>query len=256
MRRIARKPVSPRTLTYLAAALLATTLATGRSHAQVLYQYDDGQTNDAVGISGGTIPYDIIWLNRFPVQPGGEVIARIRASFGRPLDPNVNTYNGRAVTALLYEDTNGGSTTDAVLRASVPGTIQNAGVIPSAFVDFDIPDTLVNGNFLVGILARNVPQGSFLAAVDLDTPVPGVSFAGFTIGTPLNENNLASIPAGQYGAIESFGLPSQNWLVRAEGIAVPEPGSLVLVGLAATGGLGWLRRRATKKPVSVSACLS
>lgn len=246
MRRIARIPVTTRSLTYLAAALLTATLATGRSHAQVVYQYDDGQTDDSVGVSGGATPYDIIWLNRFPVQPGGEVITRIRASFGRPLDPNVNTYNGRAVTALLYEDTNGGSTTDAVLRTSVPGTIQSAGLIPSAFVEFDIPDTMVTGNFLVGILARSVPQGSFLAAVDLTNPVPGVSFAGFQIGTSINENNLASIPAGQYGSIESFGLPSQNWLVRAEGRAVPEPGSLVLVGLAATGGLGWFRRRATK----------
>lgn len=237
--------MSTRTWTYLAAALLAATLVTGRSHAQVFYQYDSGQADDSVGVSGGPTPYDIIWLNLFPVQPGGEVITRIRASFGSPTDPLAFTYNGRAVTALLYEDTNGGSTTDAVLRASVAGTIQSAGLTPSVFVDFSIPPTLVTGNFLVGILARSVPQGSFLAASDTIDPVfLGVSFGGFQIGTPINENNLASIPAGQYGPIESFGTP-QNWLVRAEGIAVPEPGSLSLMVLGACA-FGWTRRRAVQ----------
>jgi len=235
-----------RTLTYFAAAFLTATLATRRSHAQIVYQYDDGQANDATGVSGGPTPYSIIWLNLFPVQPGGEVITRIRASFGRPFDPLIGSYNGLAVTALLYEDTNGGSTTDAVLRTSATGTIQNAGSIPSAFVDFDIPPTLVTGNLLAGILARNLPQGYFVAAADTTNPVPGVSFVGFTIGTPLNENNLASL-GGNYGGVENFGL-SQNWLVRAVGTTVPEPGSLGLMALSACA-LGCVRRRAVRAMV-------
>lgn len=232
-----------RTTTFFAGALLAALLGTANTYGQVTYAHDDSQAENGVGITG-TTPFDIIWLNLFPVQSGGEVITNIRASFGSPTD--VRVYNGLPVTALLYEDTNGGSTTDAVLRASVPGTIQNANSLVSAFVDFDIPDTLVNGNFLVGILARNVPGGNgFIAAIDeTDPDVAGVSFAGFTVGTPLNENNLASLGAN-YGTIEGFGLPG-NWLVQANAVAVPEPASMSLVALGACA-FGWSRRRAARK---------
>lgn len=227
----------------MVAVVIGATMSTARSHAGIIYQHDDGQAEDVTGVSGGPTPYSIIWLNLFSAQPGGEVITKISASFARAFDPLLASYNGRTVTALLYEDANGGPTTDAVLRATATGTIQNAGLIPSAFVDFDIPPTMVTGSFLVGVLARDLPQGNYVAAADTTSPTPGVSFIGFLVGTPLNENNLASLGAN-YRGVEGFGL-TQNWLVRAVGNPVPEPGSL---GVLAIGfcAIGWIRRRATR----------
>lgn len=224
----------------LAAALLGATAAA----APITYLHDDGTADNAIGVTGSA--HDLIWLNLFPVQAGGEVITNISVAFGSA-DSNNAAINGLPVTALLYGDPNGGSTTDATLLTSLAGTISGSGT--NTFVNFDITDTPVVGNFLVGILARNLASGTFLIAIDQTDPdLAGRSFVGFvTPAGTLNENNLASIPT--YGAIESLVFPG-NWLVRATAVAntpVPEPGSLSLIVVAgAAAVVGWGRRRVAR----------
>jgi hypothetical protein len=206
----------------------------GGGSETVNYVYDDGTVDDGIGITG-VDPFDILWLNRFTVQPGGERITHIEAAFGSPGD--TRPYNGTTVSILLYNDPDGGSVTNASLVAGsrIDTTITNAntGIINV----YDIPDSVVSGQFLVGAVARNLPGGNgFVASFDNTLPhTSGASYAGFTAGAqnPLTEGNLATIPAGQFGTIEGFGLPG-NWVVRARGEVVPEPTSLGLVGL---GGL-------------------
>ncbi len=208
----------------------------------VNYLYDDGTVDDGIGITG-TNPFDIIWLNRFDVQPGGEIITDIKVAIGSPSD--TRPYNGLPISILLYNDSNGGSVTDAVLvnSARIDTTVANANT--GLLNTYDIPDTLVSTQFLVGALMRNLPGGQgFVAGFD-DTPpsTTDASFAGFTVGAPpLNESDLASIPSGQFGTIEGFGLPG-NWVVRATGIMVPEPTSLGLLAMLGLGLSAAMRRR-------------
>lgn len=202
----------------------------------VNYSHDDGTVENGIGITG-TNPFDIIWLNRFTVVAGGETITHVQGAIGSPADTRV--YDGLAMTVLVYEDVDGGSPTNATLLTSHNTVVANGNT--GLLNNYDIPDTAITtSEFWIAIVMKNLPGGNgFVASIDQDGPAdPGVSYAGFTIpGGTLNEANLATIPVGQLGTIEGFGLPG-NWVLRATGI--PAPAS---VGLFAIAGLIAGRRR-------------
>ena len=206
------------------------------------YQIDDGTAEDSIGVTG-TAPFDFVWLNKFAVQAGGEKIEKIQVAFGNPGNTSTGAPNGTPVQILLYEDTNGGSPTDAVLKTTLNGTVQNVNT--NTFVDFDISDTVVTGTMLAGVVMRNLPGGNaFIAGIDQTDPdLSNRSYLGFTTGTttppsPMDINNLGSM-GGNFGSTDGFGLPG-NFLIRAVGSPVPEPASL---GMIAITGLCALRRR-------------
>jgi hypothetical protein len=126
---------------------------------------------------------------------------------------------------------NGGSPVDAVLMQQVGGIVANANT--NILNTFSISDTEIQGNLVVAILFRNTTnQARFIASVDTTAPtLTNRSFLGFATG--LDESNLGSIPAGQFGSLESFNI-SGNFVIRAQGHAVPEPASLWVLGLAAS----------------------
>lgn len=181
---------------------------------EVIYQIDDGSAEFTVGIDPGE---DMIWLNTFPVEPGGEVIQAISAAFGRP--GLSQALNGLPVSALLYEDQNGGSPRDAVLRGRAEGIVTQAH--SNAFVHFPIPAVEVHGTLLAAILFRNVTtELKFIASVDRTPPnLTNRSFTGFAVG--MDESNLASIPNSQFGTLADFNIVG-NLMVRARGQSVPE----------------------------------
>lgn len=198
------------------------------------YQYDDGTFEDGIGI-GGTSTFDIIWLHQFTVSGGDNNITAIQAAIGSPLD--TRNYNGLPMTVLLYSDATGGSPADATLLTSMNSVVANGNT--GILNNYDIPDTVVpTSTFFVAVMMRNLPGANgYVAAEDNQAPTQaGVSYAGFTVGTAINENNLSTLGAN-LGTIEGFGLPC-NWGLRATG--VPAPGSL---GLLAVGGLVAARRR-------------
>lgn len=216
----------------------ATNPPSNPTNRAVNYVVDDGTVENGIGITGAT-PFDIVWLNRFATQAGGERIVSIQAAIGSPAD--TRPYNGLAMTVLLYSDPDGGSPANATLLTSLNTTVANANT--GILNNYDIPDTNVStANFFVGVIMRALPgSNGFVASIDeTDPDTANVSWAGFVVapGT-INQNNLGTIPAGQLGLIEGFGLPG-NWAVRAVGDPIPEPASL---GLLVLGGLMLARRR-------------
>lgn len=203
----------------------------------VNYQVDDGTAEDSIGLTG-TGFHDLIWLNRFNVQAGGEIIDQISVAYGSAA--STIPINGRPISILLYNDPDGGAVTNATLVHTFNTTITqgNTGIL----VNYAVPNITVSNQFLVGVVAKNQPNGqSFLAAWDSTDPdILNTSFIGFTApGNTMNEGNLASIGAN-FGAIETFGATlAGNWLVRARG-DIPEPTSLAFLSLA---GLLVIRRR-------------
>lgn len=184
--------------------------------ADVTYAHDDGTSEQAIGIDPGE---DSLWLNRFGVQSGGELVTSISVAYGRP--GSTSPLNGLPVTILLYEDADGGAPWNAVLKQSVAATVANGNT--NTLNTYAIPPTEVHGTLLAAFVFRNTTTTNrFIGALDRTLPhVSDASFYGYTIDD-MNVNDLSSIPESQRGTIESINFAG-NWLIRATGQPIPEP---------------------------------
>ncbi len=244
--------------------------------ANVTYQIDNGTSQTAVGIvdsscltASGFTWGDLLWLNSFQVQPGGELIDSIAVGWGTPTpispratncpatqtikDSGLSTSVGQIGKVFLFSDPNqDGNPDDAQLLTMVDAIINvpaqdNAG--QDLLTTINIPDTLVSGDFFVGALFPNQQEGQFPAAIDNSAPVKGRSWAAYRLkdaNAPVvtdlaNNPTLTLVDNYQTGTNENgdaiFG---GNWLLRANGKApeirkVPE-GDLA-IGVLAIGGL-------------------
>lgn len=195
------------------------------SLATVNYLIDDGTAEFTLGIDNGE---DQIWFNTFPVAPGGERITQIQAAFGRP-GLAAFGLNGFTVSVLLYDDVDGGSPENAVLRYERTGII--SGAHTNTFVNYDIPPTEVHGTLFAAILfANDSGVNKPIAAVDRTAPTfPGRSWAAFAVD--IDPNDLTQIPPENFNPIENFGAVG-NLMVRAVGEPIPEPATLTVTAAA------------------------
>jgi len=205
-----------------------------------LYSIDDGTAEDGVGFDG-TPGNDLVWMNTFPKVAGAEMITTISIAFGTPTFPGAAT-DGTPVTVCLWSDADGGSPQNATLLATVGGVVSGANT--NTFVTYDIPDTVVPSNtVVVGVLMRNAGGGTnpFPCALDT-TPVAEAqrSFIGWGPTPTVDPSNMLALGTNW---LAEEAIEPGNWLIRANGVAVPEPASLGLLGLAAVA-LGARRRRA------------
>ena len=164
-----------------------------------------------------------MWVNTFPVDPAGAWIDTIRVAYGRVGGPSA--LNNLPVKILLYEDVNGGSPQDAVLRWSTSTVIANANT--NVLNSYRLPAMLVQGTLVVGALFVNttvVAKG--VGALDTTAPsLSGRSYVGFAAS--IDPANLGAIPAGQFGTMESFGTTG-NFRVEAHGRTVVDDGAVTL----------------------------
>lgn len=220
-----KEDLSGRLLVGAVATLLS---VPGASRAGVDYAIDDGTSERTLGIDSGE---DLIWLNTFPIQPGGEIVTSISLAFGRP--GVTQALDGLSITVLLYEDLDGGSPVNAVLRQS--RSVQTANANTNIINEYTITPTEVHGTLIAAALFRNATgERKFIGATDQTLPeFLDRSYTGFAVG--LDETNLASIPAAQFGTIESIGLTG-NLIIRAHGVPIPEPtaAAMALCAIGAT----------------------
>ena len=228
----------------IAAAGAMTALFSSNAQASVLHRLDDGQSNAALGLTGGGGRYDLFWLNSFTAQPQGEVINSISLTWGTPVFAGLTgMFPGMATEVLLYSDPNNdGNPNDAVLLTNATTAVANPDT--DIFTNVAIAPTKVTGNFFIAALMRNLNfNTTYPAAIDTTSPVNNRSWIGFTTpGNSFNVNNLSGL-----FRTESIGFRG-NWMLRAEGIAeavsVPEPASVL--GVLAFGAIGVASRKKRK----------
>jgi hypothetical protein len=208
----------------------------------------------------GTIVGDLMWLNRYTVEPGGESLDAVSLTFGATPRTGLTRNSGLAdwqtrsypITVLLYRDPNNdGNPIDAELLTQATRSIQNPDSLNFTTIPIAPAILPVGQNFFVGALFRNLERDQRPATADLgatDSAMLGRSW--FAIGnhgdgqpSNIDIHNLANNFASN-GGQSPVPLPSVygSWVIRATGQPVrkkvPEPGSLLGLG-AIVGGWGY-----------------
>jgi hypothetical protein len=236
---------------------------TAPSQAAVLYRLDGIDQNGSnrlfpVGLEPrpdypGTIVGDLMWLNRYTVAIGGEILDSVSLTFGAPPRIGLTRNSGLGnwptrtypITVLLYRDPNNdGDPIDAELLTQATGAVQNPDSLNFTTIPIDRTILPVGQNFFVGALFRNLARNQRPATADLgataDPTIRGRSW--FAIGnhgdaqpSNIDINNLANNFASN-GGQSPVPLPSVygSWVIRATGQPfrkkVPEPGTILGLG--------------------------
>ncbi len=192
--------------------------------SSVIYQLDDGTAEDTIGYGDGSENAEALWFNQFDiVAPSCQspIITSVSIAWGSPSHPDDS--NGTPVTIAIWSDPNGDrNPSDAVLLASVTGTIQNANTNTFVTYAFPAPVTLPPGavSFFVGDMtpANNGPQLN-PQALDESSPLHRQSWIALMSSYgPVNLTNPGANDT--VGIIDDFGFAA-NWMIRATAILTP-----------------------------------
>ena len=202
--------------------------------ADATYAIADAAAELAVSIDPGEA---MVWMNTFPVDPAGTYVDAVKMAYGRVGGPS--SLNGLSIRVLVYEDANGGSPQDAVLKWSTSTVIANANT--NTLNTYRLPATLIHGNLVAAVFFDNqTALSKAIAALDTTAPtLAGSSYLGFA--EILDPANLGGIPAAQWGTIEGFGSVG-NFRIEAHGRNVDDGAVSLLIETAQPAGLthlGW-----------------
>jgi hypothetical protein len=216
----------------------------------------------------GRIVGDLMWLNSYTVETGGEILKSVSLTWGQPATPtapspigNPSTTSGLAdwqtrdypATIFLYRDPNNdGNPNDAQLLTQAETRVTNPDTNQLTTVNLSPTQLAVGQKFFVGALFRNLERNQRPATANVNSQNLGRSW--FAIGNhgddqPSNFDavNLANNFVSGENQQSPIPLPSVygNWVLRVSGDAalskrVPEPG--VVLGLGLVGGWGWRSR--------------
>ena len=182
-------------------------------------QYDDGTTENALGLTAGG---EMGWYQSFTCTSS---VTGVQTAYGTLMFPGSVT-NGNASRVAVYDDTDGDPNAGASLAASTTTVVVNG--------DTDILNSVAisgsAGGGTLGLLATaDHLAGEFPGPMDQDNPTPTAWVVGSTLGPgTMDIANLANnnVPPMNMSAI---GFPAA-WLLRAESGGVVEPGTKVCFG--------------------------
>jgi hypothetical protein len=217
-------------------ALAGLQLATVNIQAQLLYQIDNNTIGNVVNASDGTEPLDNWFGNVFTAGSGANLINRV--------DMGVFTTSpGSVASVSLYKVTGaGGNPALGATRLYTQAFTPTTGDGTNAFlqsINLTSPVAFnVGDQFLVSILIRNViaapPNDVYPFLIDNGTSSAG-SFWGRSGPNLFNPDNLSGVvQIDQPLSPGGFAPGPGHTILRAFGIAVPEPSTLVLAGLGIT----------------------
>jgi hypothetical protein len=195
-------------------ALPLTTLVVAQGY---IYQIDDGSAEFRLGPV--SVSSSLSWLNSFQVEPGAETLTTIEIALAQSIDEP-----SRRVSVHLWTDpTDDGDPTDAVVVRSI-ATVTTHEIV---FETFPIePLTLPTGSWFYAGAIYVAEEDPVLPPAAIDATEPFFAGRSFTIswgaGAVPDPNHLAA------GTI--FAETAGNYLIRV--FAVPEPASIVFMGLA------------------------
>ncbi len=134
----------------------------------VEYLLDDGSGTFNIGPS--QFDANMIWMNSFEAVGGGELITRVRVSFGGLEDDNGVMGSTAVRIGILNDPTDDHDPSDAVLVGSGSGVWVDAGF--SEFLEFDVEPTVVSGVFYVAV-EMDILQRANPARMDPDSASGG-----------------------------------------------------------------------------------
>ncbi|MEB3293232.1 MAG: hypothetical protein VKJ24_08720 [Synechococcales bacterium] len=211
----------------------------------------------------GSIVGDLMWLNRYQVEAGGEVIQAISLTFGSadPMwagttglsDWQTNPY---PISLFLYSDPNqDGDPSDAQILTTTEGTIANPDTMTLNRFAITPTQLAVGSNFFLAALVRNQRREKFPATLDRTTYTPGRSWyvLGDSTDTQPDQFDASTLTNNVLGPTALSDDFRGNWVLRAEATALPRkrvpegrsPWSVMFAGAIALGGLA--RRRLVKR---------
>lgn len=228
-------------ITLLTGALLVQG-ATFGAHAAT-YQLDNNTPNAPVNASDGTEPLDNWFGNVFTAQAGANLLTRV--------DFGVFTTAGNPSSVVIYRVTDpGGNPALGATRIYTQSFTPLTGDNTNAFfqqIPLTSPPTINTGDrFLVAIFIPNVvgapPNDKYPYVLDSGASAAGSYWDRSAPGTFNLDNLSAARLVSQELAPGGFIPGNAHTMIRAIGVAVPEPSIFALGGLAAAALLLFRRR--------------
>ena len=176
------------------------------------YAYDDGVTDNVVGLTGGG---GLVWLQGFDATGGQDILGTLSTAFGCAQLPGL--LPGADIAICVWDDpTNDFDPSDAVLLYSQPGVASSEDT--DLLVEFALPNIDVSGVFFIGV-AYDQPDNQYPAPLDQTVASNGRAWAA---GNTLANGGFASLDLNTLTnndtpplELDSIGLPGV-WLLRTD----------------------------------------
>ena len=245
-------------LAFLVGLVAVVGLGVTSANASSTYSVDNGTVSTGLADSSD----DDFLLNGFTVIPGSNLITDIKVAIG--CDGFNGNMSGHQITLAVWQDGpsqtgnpgDAGTSLVTSFTSTITNLMTNIGNTVPVWNTYTLPTPVaVTGKFFVGYMisispddaAANGAGGVTISDSDSGTPDNGQSWlvsANYGTGADYY-NNLGGtgfiINLDNLDTLGSGFPPSQNLMIEAD--AVPEPVTLIAVGLGIAGLGGYVRRR-------------